>query len=372
MFDPSPSIPDLWHYLKAAADAGKIVVMYGMGNGADKVLDVCTSYGIPVSDCFASDGFVRGHLFHGKRVLTFSETCEKYGADNLIVLLSFGSSRPEVLDTIRAVASRCELYIPDLPVSGPDLFTAGFAAANRDRIDAARTLFADDTSRAVFDGLIRAKLSGRMDDLEAIACDRAETWRILPAGTFRSAMDLGAYTGDSLRELLAYAPALTTALCMEPDARSFRKLDAYCQALTGADTPLCAAAVNKGAWSENTVLTFHGSGNRNASLVNGMQSKQKLTETPVAAPDSEWTSAFPDMPVDFIKYDVEGAEREALLGSRTLIVRDSPALLVSVYHAPADLWELPLLVHEMNPAYRLYLRRMRGVPAWDIELYAVK
>lgn len=78
-----------------------------------------------------------------------------------------------------------------------------------------------------------------------------------------------------------------------------------------------------------------------------------------------------DTRVDFIKYDVEGAEREALLGSRATIERDAPALLVSVYHRSGDIFELPRLVHELNPAYRLYLRRMAGLPAWDINLYAV-
>ena len=45
---------------------------------------------------------------------------------------------------------------------------------------------------------------------------------------------------------------------------------------------------------------------------------------------------------------------------------------MSAYHRSADLFRLPLLVHELNPGYRLYLRRMAGVPAWDINLYAVK
>lgn len=371
-FEPDAQTPDLWHYLKRAAAAGRPVVLYGMGNGADKVLDVCAARGIPVADCFASDGFVRGHLFHGRRVLSFSEAKDKYGAENMIVLLCFGSSRPDVLDTIRAAAAQTELYIPDLPVSGNDLFTAEFAAENRDRIAAARGLFADEDSQILFDQIIRAKLSGRMDLLEAASCGRDETWRILPAAAFRTAVDLGAYTGDSLRELLEHAPHLSSVLCMEPDARSFRKLDAFCRSLGEGARPVRAAAVNQGAWSEDTVLTFHGSGNRNASLLPNAQTKEKTVETAVAAPDNAWQSAFPDTPVDFIKYDVEGAEREALLGSRALIARDAPALLVSAYHAPADLWELPLLVHEMQPAYRLFLRRMRGVPAWDIELYAVK
>ena len=57
-----PSL-DLWQYL---ASTDKKIVMYGMGNGADKILAVCERYGIEIADFFASDGFVRGHSFHGK------------------------------------------------------------------------------------------------------------------------------------------------------------------------------------------------------------------------------------------------------------------------------------------------------------------
>ena len=80
---------DLWEYLSSTK---KTVVMYGMGNGADKILAVCEKYGIEVCDFFASDGFVRGHAFHGKTVLSYSEIKEKY--KDFIVLVSFAVASP--------------------------------------------------------------------------------------------------------------------------------------------------------------------------------------------------------------------------------------------------------------------------------------
>ena len=58
---------DLWQVL---AEANKPIVMYGMGNGADKILDVFSKRGISVADFFASDGFVRYKQFHGKTVVS--------------------------------------------------------------------------------------------------------------------------------------------------------------------------------------------------------------------------------------------------------------------------------------------------------------
>lgn len=371
-FSPSESVPDVWHYL--SGQKGRPILLWGMGDGADKLLAVCARYGIPIADVFASDGFVRGQLFHGRRVLSFAEALKQYGED-MIILLAFGSRRPEVLDAIRRVASQCELYIPDVPVSGTTRFTSELTQTCAAEIDRARSVLTDERSQRVFDGVIRARLSGRLEDLEATVTARPETWRLLRSDDIRTAMDCGAYTGDSLRELIRYAPRLEAALCLEPDARSFRKLVACAEGMRKegrAVYPLRAAA-----WSEDTELTFHDTGNRNASLLPSPQSRERLRQVAAVAPDTAWETACAGLlaggsrRLDFIKYDVEGAEREALLGSQKLIRRDAPRLLVSVYHRSTDLWELPLIVRELYPQAHLFMRRMEGVPAWDVELYAV-
>ena len=373
---------NLWHYLKSQADSGRPILLYGMGNGADKILTVSTAYGIPVADFFASDGFVRGHSFHGKVVLSFSQACEKYGGSNMIVLLSFASSRPEVLETIHRVASACEMYIPDVPVCGTDLFNTEFYEAHLREITAARALFADEESRRVYDGIIEYKLTGRMDILRATESDPAAAYRnILHAEEFLTAADLGAYNGDSIRDLRQYALDLREVIAFEPDRRNFRKLTEYATALREAGDTLTVHPVQAGAWSHTATLTFHGSGNRNAGLTDAPTEATgnilpstadnpyfgKTAEVPVTSLDTVYEGGFGCYThLDYIKYDVEGAETEALLGSRAIIERDAPALLVSAYHRSADLFRLPLLVHELNPDYKLYLRRMAGVPAWAL------
>lgn len=381
-FTPTPEMPDLWHYLRAARDAGRPIVLYGMGNGADKILEVCTRYGIEVQDFFASDGFVRGHSFHGKVVLTFDEVCARYGADRLIVLLAFATARPEVLALIDRVAATCELYVPDVPVCGDRLFDAVFYHMHREQIDRARALFSDETSRRVYDGILSYKLSGRLDVLAETAPPAEAAYTdILPADRFETMVDLGAYTGDSIRALRPYAPRLTRVVAMEPDRRNFRKLSAYAEAVASEDAPrpLTIYPVNEGAWETAGTLVFDASGNRNATLVprgeavlhelHGATGRQ--TEVIVNTPDRVVAEAIGDTPVDFIKYDVEGAEHQAIMGSRALIERDHPALLVSAYHRSEDIFALPLLLHFLSPDYRLYLRRAPGVPAWDINLYAL-
>ena len=80
-----------------------------------------------------------------------------------------------------------------------------------------------------------------------------------------------------------------------------------------------------------------------------------------------------DRSVDYIKYDVEGSERQAIIGSENAIRRSYPTLLVSLYHRNEDLFSLPLFLAERFPEYKgFYLRRFGGIPAWDLNLYVTK
>ncbi len=56
--------------------------------------------------------------------------------------------------------------------------------------------------------------------------------------------------------------------------------------------------------------------------------------------------------VDFIKMDIEGAERHALAGARTVLGRDKPKMAVCLYHLPDDPEVIPRVVREAQPAYR--------------------
>lgn len=357
---------DLWQYL---ANTEKTIVMYGMGNGADKILAACAEKGVRVSGFFASDGFVRGHLFHEKQVLSWSETKQRYGAENLIVLLSFGSSRPEVLQTILAVAAEAEMYAPDVPAFGDGLFDLAFAKAHTAELEAAYALLSDDESRMIFENVLQFKLTGRLAPLMAAVSDPDRVMRelIMPERIVAAA-DLGAYNGDTVRELLCQPNAAIKRIwAMEPDARNFRRLEAYAATEMRAEVIVSHA----GAWNESATLCFDESGNRNASL--GENRSQTLSSRPAKIRQTQvcrLDELLAGASVDYIKYDVEGAERQALEGSRETILRYAPTLLVSLYHRNEDLFALPLQIHRDFPSYKaFYLRRFVGVPAWDLNLY---
>ncbi len=140
---------DVWHRMKKC---GKPIVLYGMGNGADKILSVMETYGIECADFFASDGFVRGHCFHGKRVLSYTDVRKKY--EDMLIVISFASSLPEVLARFYEIADTYETVAPDVPVAGDTLFTQAFFAEHTPDFQRVYDLLADEESRNIYENIV--------------------------------------------------------------------------------------------------------------------------------------------------------------------------------------------------------------------------
>ena len=202
---------ELWSHL---SESGKPIVIYGMGNGADKIIAVLEERGMRAADFFASDGFVRGQLFHGKRVLSLSEVKEKY--TDFIILVAFGSHLPEVCGAIRRLDEQYELYAPDVPVAGEELFDADYYEANKVRFECARALLADEHSRFVFDCVIKYKLSGKISCLAACESEQENDMRAIFPDDFTAYCDLGAYNGDTLKSTLSLYRGIKKAVAFEP------------------------------------------------------------------------------------------------------------------------------------------------------------
>ncbi len=105
--------------------------------------------------------------------------------------------------------------------------------------------------------------------------------------------------------------------------------------------------IKKGMWSSRKELRFSDD-HMAASSVNPNGNIQTIVDS--------IDNVMGDKRVTFIKMDIEGSEYEALLGAKKTIKTNNPRLAISIYHKPEDVFEIPLLIREMNNAYKFAIR----------------
>lgn len=354
---------DLWDYLKKT---DKKIVLYGMGDGAEKIKAVLDSMEIPTADIMASDDFVRGHSFLGYRVKKLSEIEQLYG-DNFIILVCFGSQLPDVMEHIYNISQSHELYAPCVPVVGEGLFTLEYAKEHEKQLKTVYDMLADEQSRLVFENVVRYKLSGRLDYLKACESSEEEMYDLLKIGTEETYVDLGAYNGDTIVKFLNETGMnFKKIYAMEPDHKNYIKLKRRLYMIGSA----LLEAYNAGAWDCETTLTFALRAGRSSKVEDDpkrLSNPARYREVSMMSVDYMLQGDIPT----FIKYDVEGSEEKALEGSRKSISLYRPKLSVALYHRNEDIFALPLKAAELNKKYRLYMRHHPYIPDWDTNLYCI-
>jgi len=74
--------------------------------------------------------------------------------------------------------------------------------------------------------------------------------------------------------------------------------------------------------------------------------------------------------IDFIKMDIEGAERATIEGAKNTIAQFKPKLAVCIYHLWDDPIVIPKLINEMHAEYRFYFKWVHLETGWEAVLLA--
>lgn len=339
-------IVDLWENLK---NETRPIVLYGMGNGADKILNVCESKGITISGVFASDGFVKNKTFRGFKITDYKTAKETFG--NMVVLVCFGSGRDDVLQNIKRISKETALFVPDVPVYGNTLFDLNFAKENKEKLQTVYNMLCDEQSKRVFENTVLFKISGNPNYLYEIETERNETLDISGVKKAESFLDLGAYNGDTAVEFLNYSENAQKIIAVEPDIRSFNKLCKNTENLKEITAVNCAIS------NSETIIHLADKKGRGTSIGNVGKEVNCTTVDKLLNGEK----------IDYIKFDIEGNELNGIKGAKNAIKEHKPTLCIAAYHKSEDLFSIPLAVNEIRCDYNLYMRHTKCLPAWDID-----
>ena len=340
-----------WEFLK---DTPLPIAVYGTGNGADRVFDEFNHLGITVSGVCASNGFVRKRDFRGFQVKSISQLEEELG--DFIIALAFASPLPEVINNVKTLSLSHKLIMPSVPVFGDNIFNKAFLKDNLDEIEKAYNSLADEKSKLVFESIVRFQITGDLNYCFNCESNKDEAFEILNLGEKESFLDLGAYRGDTTNEFLHYANGYEQIVAVEPDKKTFKKLQIYCENLKNCIT------LNNAVWNESKELFFDSNKGRGSSANSTGESIQSVTVDQLTEEYGKFT---------YINIDVEGAEKEMLQGAQKTLQQNKPELCMAAYHRSEDIFSLVNQIKKINGDYEIYLRHHPHISFWDTNLYCI-
>jgi FkbM family methyltransferase len=179
-------------------------------------------------------------------------------------------------------------------------------------------------------------------------------------GKQETLLDCGAYDGDTLSLFLSKTGnSFERAIAFEPDPMNYRKLAGR---VSGMPFDIRERiTLHQAATGEIDERVLMDVGNGVASQVGkGNQEVESFA----------LDSILDETPVSIIKMDIEGSEIATLSGAKKLIRKNLPVLTISAYHRQGDLWNIPLLIHDLSPDYSFYLKP-HMLEGWDLVCYAI-
>lgn len=247
---------------------------------------------------------------------------------------------------------------------------------NMDKLLQVREMLCDQKSVEVFDAYIE-KVQYNVKNYDDIADNLYEHYfsdNIFRYSDQEYFVDGGAYDGDDsiwfAEQLKQEGKHLEKAYCFEPDGGNFSRTCTNFQKYFGVEIS------GNGDMAHCGHMTVYRSGlydkdDRADFIAYGMHCS-RFEENGYGAdkiPTMRLDSVIGDEKVTFIKFDLEGADIPAIVGASETIRKNKPKLALSIYHDIEDLWEIPLMIKELVPEYKLFVRHHTKFE-WDKVLYA--
>lgn len=242
-----------------------------------------------------------------------------------------------------------EVFLPYFPLDLPQKALAAF------------DLFEDEVSRMEFVAQVAFRL---LLDYDGLTCS-PESKRYFPADLIQLRddevlVDCGAFDGDSIAEFLdRQGNSFQSIVAFEPDAANCKKLHARLNRYP-ASLRDKIHIVSRALGARTETVSFTATGTDQSKIGEGANLVECVT----------LDEALQNLRPSLIKFDIEGAELNALEGARNVISRSRPVLAVSAYHEQDHLWRVPLALSQICKDYKLFLRP-HGSEGWDLACYAV-
>lgn len=350
--------------VKTSADLK--LYIFGCAETAKMITDfVHSNSSLTVDGYVIDDRYYKEELFLGKTVYKYSEWELLVKPGDWVIMGFTGASRAaEIMAKLKKDVQAVYFYFPYSANVNGTYLDAAFYEKNKVAFEKIYGLLADELSRSTMEAFLNGCITGSVEALDALQIEGQYFNELTKSCKTDCFVDCGAYVGDTIEGVVQfYGDNFRKIIAFEPDASNLRKLKDRVRFLDNLKGELLL--VEKGVWSKTDTLYFSSSNSSSSiSAAGGIKVMVDSIDNVLKAEEH---------PVSYIKIDVEGSEKEALLGAADTIKKWKPLLAVCVYHKPEDLYDLTNLITELTKdgdSYNYYLR-YHGPDLRELVLYAI-
>jgi FkbM family methyltransferase len=344
---------------RIAGPHSKSIVLFGARKLGRRTLGGLRAAGVEPLAFSDNNAETWGSELDGLQVLSPADAVSRFGDSAVFVITIWGrGSSDKMTDRekkLRALgAQRVTSFVPLywkyaeqlLPHNALDL--PHYVQEHADEVRRCFDIFADDHSRDQFVRQMKWRITG---DFDALA-DPVPDEIYFPAeiklqNKGEAFVDCGAYDGDTILRFLDHTGgSFRKVIAFEPDPQNLSALQSTISSLPSEAQEKIGVFPYALGDTECTVH-FSATGTLGAAIGQGSLEVRCVRLDDMLAADSP----------TFIKMDIEAAEPSALRGAAEVIRRDQPVIAACSYHVQDHAWKIPLLVHELNPAYAILLRQ---------------
>lgn len=342
----------------------KPVVLYGVGFFGAVIARSFKENKIAVK-CFC-DSKKRGIDSETQlNIISPDELVDKYSDANVVISVANPSTEKAVYDTVVSLGfpsdrifrfNEAYMFIKKSRVETVSLSLEEFADLE-DGYRRAYEMFSDDNSKKIIKETIYSYLFHELFEYEEPKNSYFPEQLIL--SEHEVFVDGGLYTGDTSEEFIRRTNEKYKRIVgFDIDENNLSSARKNLEHFSNVDI------ISKGLW--NKAASMHAELGIMAGS-NIKDSAESIVE--LVSLDDFFSSYNEDDYPSFIKLDVEGSEKEAILGAADIIRNKKPKLAICVYHKPEDIFVLPELVKQLNPEYKLFLKKYSPY-IWDTVMYA--
>lgn len=217
---------------------------------------------------------------------------------------------------------------------------------DKTKVEMVNKFLEDEESKEVLDSKINLITTGNWQYIDQIDITKQQYFQknIFRFSDEEIFLDLGAFDGDTILEFIKTVNySYKKIIAFEPAENNYKNLIN----MLASRCIKNAKVYNMGTWNEKTTLSFSAIQGSSSCINNSGKYGVQVDFL---------DNILLDIPITFIKMDIEGAEKETLLGAKQLIKKYKPKLAICVYHKIDDIYEIPLFIKNLVPEYRIYLR----------------